>query len=74
MLGRLQMNLFAMQWNCSIANILGPDIFGIFLLQYRGFPLSEVKNELVTRVGTKFLSGGFFIVSLIRSLLREVPL
>ena len=32
---------------------LGPDIFGHILLQYRGFPLSEVKNVLVTPVGTK---------------------
>ena len=32
---------------------LGPDIFGYFLLQYRGFPLSEVKNVLVTPFGTK---------------------
>ena len=32
---------------------LGPDIFGHFLLLYRGFPLSEVKNVLVTPVGTK---------------------
>ena len=33
---------------------LGPDIFGHFLLQYRGFPLSEGKNVLMTPVGTKF--------------------
>ena len=32
---------------------LGPDIFGHLLLQYRGFPLSEVKNVLKTPVGTK---------------------
>ena len=30
------------QWNLSITDTLGPDIFGQFLLQYRGFPLSEV--------------------------------
>ena len=32
---------------------LNPDIFGHFLLQYRGFPLSEVKNALRTPAGTK---------------------
>ena len=32
---------------------LGPDIFGNILLQYSGFPLSEVNNALVTSVGTK---------------------
>ena len=32
---------------------LGPRNFGQYLLQYRGFPLSEVKNVLVTPVGTK---------------------
>ena len=31
---------------------LGPDIFGHFLLRYSGFPLSEVKNLLVTPVET----------------------
>ena len=38
------------QWNLSITDILGP---GHFLLQYRGFSLSEVKNVLVTPFGTK---------------------
>ena len=38
------------QWNLSITDTLRPDNF---LLQYRGFPLSEVKNVLVTSVGTK---------------------
>ena len=33
----------------------GPGIFGHFLQQYRGFPLSEVKNVLVTPVGTRIL-------------------
>ena len=42
-----------LQWNLSIMDTLGPDIFDHFLLQYRGFPLSEVKNVLVTPVGTK---------------------
>ena len=48
---------------------LGPDIFGYFLLQYRGFPLSEVKNVLVTSVGTKIfvlIMEVFSIDSLIR--------
>ena len=43
------------RWNLSITDTLGPDIFGHFLLQYRGFPLSEVKNVLVIPVGPKFL-------------------
>ena len=38
------------QWNLSITDTLGP---GQFLLQYRGFPLSEVKNVLVTPFGIK---------------------
>ena len=42
----------AVQWNLSTTDALGP---GRFLLQYRGFPLSQVKNVLVTLVGTKFL-------------------
>ena len=57
------------QWNLSIVDILGPDIFGNFLLQYRGFPLSEVKNVLVTHFGTKIfvlIMEVFSIVSLIR--------
>ena len=33
------------QWNHSITDTLGP---GYFLLQYRGLPLSEGKNVLVT--------------------------
>ena len=41
------------QWNLTIMDTLGPDIFGHFLLQYRGFPLSEVENVLVTPFGTK---------------------
>ena len=41
------------QWSLAITDALGPDIFGPFLLQYRGFPLSEGKNVLVTPVGTK---------------------
>ena len=34
----------------------GPDILGHFLLQYRDFPLSVVKNILVTPVGTKIFA------------------
>ena len=52
------------QWNLSITDTLEPDIFGHFLLQYRGFPLSEVKNVFVTPVGTKIFVI-FSIVSLI---------
>ena len=40
------------QRNFSIAATL-IYIFGHFLLQYRGFPLSEVKNALRTPAGTK---------------------
>ena len=46
---------------------LGPDIFILFLLQYSGF-FSEVKNVLVTPVGTKIfvlIVEVFSIVSLI---------
>ena len=42
---------------------------GHFLLQYRGFPLSEVKNVMVTLVETKMfvlIMEVFSIVSLIR--------
>ena len=35
---------------------LGPDIFGHFLLQYRGLPLSEVKNVLVAPFGAKIFA------------------
>ena len=59
------------QWNLSITDTLGPSIFGQFLLQYRGFPLSEVKNVLVTPVGTKIfvlIMKVFSIESLIRTI------
>ena len=36
-----------------VTDTLGPDIFVNFLSQYRGFPLSEVKNVLVASVRTK---------------------
>ena len=45
--------LYVIQWNLSIMDTLGPDIFDHFLLQYRVFPLLEVKNVLVTPFGTK---------------------
>ena len=66
------------QWNLSITDTLGPDIFGHFLLQY-SFSLSEVKNVFVTPVGTKIfvliMDGGFFYCVLnSEGLLREVPL
>ena len=47
----------------------GPDIFGHFLLQYIGFPRSEVKNVLMTPFGTKIFvltMEVFSIESLIR--------
>ena len=56
-----------LQWNLSIMDTLGPDIFG--QLQYGGLPLSVVKNVLGTPVGTKILvlvMEVFSIVSLIR--------
>ena len=58
---------------------LGPDIFVHFLLQYRDFPLSEVKSELLTLVGTKifvpmYIRGFFYCVLNSEGLLREVPL
>ena len=52
------------QWNLSITD-MGPNIFR---LQHRVFPLSEVKNVLVTRVEIKIFCtyyGGFSIVFLI---------
>ena len=45
--------LCRIQWNLSITDTLGPDIFDHFLLQFRDFPLSEVKNVLATPFGTK---------------------
>ena len=47
---------------------LGPDIFSHFLLQYKSFPLSEVKNVLVRPFGAKLfvlIMEVFSIVSLI---------
>ena len=41
------------QWNLSITDTSVPDIFGHFLLQYRSFPLLEVKIISVTPVGAK---------------------
>ena len=58
-----------LQWNLSITDILVPGIFGHNLLQYRGFPLSEVKNVLTRPVGTKIfvlIMDVFSIVSLIQ--------
>ena len=57
------------QWNLSVTDTFGPDIFGHCLLQYRGLPLSEVKNVLVTPVETKIfvlIMEVFSTVSLIR--------
>ena len=61
------------QWNLSITDILTPDIFG-HLLQYRGFPLLEVENVLVTPVGTKTIVLIMEVFSFIHRVLREVPL
>ena len=64
-----QMVARAIQWNLSITDTLGPDISGHFMLQYRGFPLLEVKNVLVTPCGTKIfvlIKEVFSIESLIR--------
>ena len=59
------------QWNLSALDILGPDIFG-------SFPLSEVKNVMVTPVGTKnfcpYYRGFFYCVLNSGGLLREIPL
>ena len=66
-----------LQWNLSIMDILGPDIFDHFLLQYmyRGFPLSEVKNVLVTPVETNpYYKGFIYGVLNLEGILREVPL
>ena len=59
------------QWNLSITDTLGPDIFGHFLLQYRGFPLSELKNVLVTPFGTNIFVLIMEVFS-IESLLQRV--
>ena len=50
-----------------------------YLQQYRGFSLSEVKNVLVTTVGSKifvltYYGGFFYCVLNLEDLLREVPL
>ena len=54
-------------------DILRSDIFDAFLLQHRGFPLSEVKNVLVTSVGKKIaiIMEIFSIVSLIWRVCQE---
>ena len=54
----------ALQWSLSITETLGPCHF---LLQYRGFPLSAVKNVLVTPVGTRILPSllRFFLFALV---------
>ena len=36
-------DLHIIQWNLFVMDTLGPAISGLFLLLYRGFPLSEVK-------------------------------
>ena len=64
------------QWNLSITDTLGLDIFGHFLLQYWG---NEVENVLVTPFRTKIfvlMMEVFPIVHVLNSegLLREIPL
>jgi len=64
-----ELGKLVIQWKFSITDTSIPDIFGYFLLQYRGFPLSEVKNALMTSVGTKIfvlIMEVFSIESLIR--------
>ena len=48
------------------------DIFGHFLLQYRGFSVSEVKNVLVTPVGTKMFVHAVMEIFSTVSLFRRV--
>ena len=43
-----------MQWNLSIMDTLGPDIF----------PLSEVKNVLVISIGTKIFAVNMEVFSI----------
>ena len=52
----MHVRMYMIQWNLSITDTLGPDIFGYFLLQYRGFPLLEIKILSVTYVGAKFFA------------------
>ena len=70
--------LIQVQWNLFITDISGPRIFDHVLLQYRVFPLSEVKNLLTRPVGTKLfvliMEVFFYCVLNLGSLLREVPL
>ena len=54
------------QWNLSITDTLGLHIFGYFLLQYRGFPLSEIKSVLVRPKIFVLIMEVFSIESLIR--------
>ena len=59
-------------------DILGPDHFGHFTLQYRGLSLSEVKNVLVTPVGIAifvlmhYYGGFFYCVLNAEDLLKEL--
>ena len=57
-----------LQWKLSITDTLRLDIFGHFLLQYRGSPLSEVKNVLVTSVGTKI----FILIKVVFSIASSI--
>ena len=58
-------------WNLSITDTLGLDIFGNFCSNIaRDFTLSEVKNVLVTSVGTKIFVFNYEF----REFVRKVPL
>ena len=51
--------------------LYNPDILAYFYCNIEVFPLLEVKNVLVTPVGTKkfvLINGGFSIVSLIQQI------
>ena len=65
-------NTVPIQWNLSTTE--RPKIFCRVLLQYRGFPVSEVKNALVTPVGTKIFALIMEVFFNSEGLLREVPL
>ena len=58
---------------CTVAPDTLDQIFWPLLLQYRGFPLSEVKNVLGTPIGTKIFILIVEVLSIV-SLIRRVPL
>ena len=67
------------QRNLSITDTLGPYIFGHFCCNIEVFPLSEVKNVLVTPIGIKIFVLIMVIFSIVSALIggfviREDPL